>query len=273
MIQKPSEFCAVVLAGGNGHKMKDLTESCPKFLMPVANRPMIFYPIRAAVDAGFDSITVIVSEKDSRKLKEALKILFSGTEMASIKLCTINADDDLGTLEAVLQNKKVLCPSGLWKHLCVFSCDSITDFSIQSLCDLNRIYECPIATALSKCHLKWNEIIKIGTKVKSKKKFFDVIGLDESRKQICFYQTDEEIQDQIVVGNISELGKIKLHTQLIDPHIYVISSSLLQEISEDDKLRDNLTRIKSEAIPYIVKKSDYGDISLYSDEDCKSRVS
>lgn len=41
----PQEYTVVVLAGGRGQKLTPLSESVPKCLLPIANRPLISYPI------------------------------------------------------------------------------------------------------------------------------------------------------------------------------------------------------------------------------------
>jgi len=47
------EFQAVILAGGRGSRMYPLTENIPKALLPVANRPLIWYPVKYLETAGF----------------------------------------------------------------------------------------------------------------------------------------------------------------------------------------------------------------------------
>ena len=50
------EFQAVILAAGRGSRMYPLTEDCPKALLPVGNRPLIWYPIHLLEDNGFQGI-------------------------------------------------------------------------------------------------------------------------------------------------------------------------------------------------------------------------
>jgi translation initiation factor eIF-2B subunit gamma len=50
------EFQAIVLAGGIGNRMNDLTVSQPKCLLPIGNKPMIYYPVRMLEKAGFSGI-------------------------------------------------------------------------------------------------------------------------------------------------------------------------------------------------------------------------
>lgn len=56
------EIQAVVLAGGTGTRIKELTKKRPKCLLPIANRPMIYYPLKSLLDAGFagQSLTALL---------------------------------------------------------------------------------------------------------------------------------------------------------------------------------------------------------------------
>jgi translation initiation factor eIF-2B subunit gamma len=47
------EFQAVILAAGHGSRMTDLTAKTPKALLPIANLPMIWYPVQLLERAGF----------------------------------------------------------------------------------------------------------------------------------------------------------------------------------------------------------------------------
>ena len=57
---------AVILAAGEGTRMRPLTENRPKVMLPVANRPMLEYTLLAAKDAGITDILLIVGyQKES----------------------------------------------------------------------------------------------------------------------------------------------------------------------------------------------------------------
>jgi glucose-1-phosphate thymidylyltransferase len=62
----------VVLAGGLGTRLNPMTKVTNKHLLPVYNRPMIYYPIETLVNAGtFDSLRYagnMVAEKGANKL-------------------------------------------------------------------------------------------------------------------------------------------------------------------------------------------------------------
>lgn len=50
------EFQAIVMAGGRGSRMNELTSSIPKCLLPVGNRPLIYFPVRMLEKAGFNGL-------------------------------------------------------------------------------------------------------------------------------------------------------------------------------------------------------------------------
>lgn len=53
------EFHPVILAGGRGSRMFPLCEECPKALLPVGNKPLIWYPVQLLEKYGFEGKTVI----------------------------------------------------------------------------------------------------------------------------------------------------------------------------------------------------------------------
>src|SRR5438270_11853600 len=73
----------VILAGGTGSRLYPLTRITNKHLLPVYDKPMIFYPIETLVSAGIDEIMVVTGGNHAG---EFLPLLGNGTEFGLRRL-------------------------------------------------------------------------------------------------------------------------------------------------------------------------------------------
>src|SRR5437867_8581759 len=67
----------VVLAGGLGTRLLPLTKVTNKHLLPVHDRPMIYYPIQTLVNAGINEILIVTGGNNAG---DFLKLLGNGKE-------------------------------------------------------------------------------------------------------------------------------------------------------------------------------------------------
>ncbi|MEP7046849.1 MAG: sugar phosphate nucleotidyltransferase, partial [Ilumatobacteraceae bacterium] len=88
---------ALILAGGAGTRLRPITHTSAKQLVPVANKPILFYGIEAMVAAGISEIGVIVG--DTRA--EVIAALGDGSQFGAT-FTFIPQDAPLGLAHCVL---------------------------------------------------------------------------------------------------------------------------------------------------------------------------
>src|SRR3989338_7149808 len=70
----------VILAGGSGTRLRPMTLVTNKHLLPVYNKPMIYYPVETLLKAGINKILIITGNESAG---DFLKLLGSGKEFGA----------------------------------------------------------------------------------------------------------------------------------------------------------------------------------------------
>ena len=115
----------VVLAGGLGTRLDPLTRVTNKHLLPVYDRPMIFYPIWTLVNAGIEDIMIVTGGNNAG---DFLKLLGNGSQFG-LRHLNYTYQQGEGGIAAALSLAEHFAEGG---KICVVLGDNIIERNIRS---------------------------------------------------------------------------------------------------------------------------------------------
>ena len=94
---------ALILCGGHGTRLRPITHTMAKQLVPVANKPVLFYGLEAIKDAGIADVGIVVGETRG----EIVQAVGDGSKWG-LNVSYIDQDEPLGLAHAVLVSEEFI---------------------------------------------------------------------------------------------------------------------------------------------------------------------
>jgi mannose-1-phosphate guanylyltransferase/phosphomannomutase len=119
---------AVIMAGGEGTRLRPLTSNQPKPMMPLANRPMMEHIVHLLKDHGFDDIVVTVAF-----LANSIRTFFGDGSEFGVRMVYAAEESPLGTAGSVRNAMDELDDTFL-----VISGDVLTDIDLSAIVSYHK---------------------------------------------------------------------------------------------------------------------------------------
>ncbi len=175
----------VILAGGLGTRLYPLTKVTNKHLLPVYDKPMIYYPIQTLINAGIDDILIVTGGNNAG---DFLRLLGNGKEFG-LKHINYTYQEGEGGIAQALDLAEFFAAG---EKICVVLGDNIIEKNIRRAAESFEkqkegakilLKEVPDPHRFGVPELKGDRIIRIEEKPKQPKSKYAVIG-------IYFYDPD-----------------------------------------------------------------------------------
>src|SRR5437016_11876917 len=114
---------AVIMAGGEGTRLRPLTSNQPKPMLPLANRPMMEHIVKLLKEHGFDEIVVTLAF-----LPQAIRTYFGDGSEFGVRMVYATEESPLGTASSVRNAMQELTEPFL-----VISGDVLTDIDLSEV--------------------------------------------------------------------------------------------------------------------------------------------
>jgi len=193
----------VILAGGLGTRLYPLTKVTNKHLLPVYDKPMIYYPIQTLINAGIDDILIVTGGNNAG---DFLKLLGNGKEFGLRHINYTYQEGEGGIAEALRLAE--FFSSG--EKICVVLGDNIIEKNIRRAVENFRrqkegakilLKEVPDPQRFGVAELKGDRIARIEEKPKKPKSQYAVIGI---------YLFDQEVFNIIKTLKPSDRGELEI---------------------------------------------------------------
>ena len=215
-----AEFQAVVLAGGKGSRMTELTAGKPKCLLPIANLPMIYYPLRLLEQSGFTEAIVLVSENSKSDVAAAVDKLDLNIKS---EIVGVPDAEDIGTADSLRHIHEKI-----HSDLVVLSTDLIANIDLSETLNLYRKHNASITALILQTPKIPEDFVQPGPKSKQKPER-DLIGIDNETGQIVFLASASDFEETISmpIKLLRKHSHFTVHSKLLDAHLYVINKWVL----------------------------------------------
>ena len=255
---------AVVMAGGFGTRIQPLTNSRPKPMLPVVNRPMMENTMMTLRDLGITDFIVLLYFKP-----EVIQDYFGDGSKFGMNITYVIPDDDYGTAGAVKLAQEHIGDD----NFIIISGDLVTDFDFKKIFDYHKQKKSKLTITLTSVENPLEFGVVIANEEGKIEKFLEKPSWGEVFSDTIntgIYIIEPEILKYIPKGENFDFAK-DLFPQLMKEGVELIAGNAKgywRDVGNPDSYREAHEDIMSGRVDFNIpgEKVTYPDGLLYSDE-------
>jgi glucose-1-phosphate thymidylyltransferase len=193
----------IILAGGLGTRLHPLTKVTNKHLLPVYDKPMIYYPIRTLINGGIEDILIVTGGNDAG---DFLRLIGNGKEFG-LKHINYTYQEGQGGIADALSLAEFFADQ---ENICVVLGDNIIENNIREAVEAFQrqqrgakimLKEVPDPQRFGVPVLDGDRVVRIEEKPKEPKSTYAIIGI---------YMYDNTVFDIIKTLKPSDRGELEI---------------------------------------------------------------
>lgn len=223
----------LILSGGKGTRLRPITHTSAKQLIPIANKPILFYGIEAIKDAGITDIGIVVGDT-----KDEIKLAVGDGSQWGVNVTYIEQDAPLGLAHAVLVSEDFLKDDEFVMYLG----DNLIIGGIKELVEgFNKnkpnsqivLVKVPNPQSFGVAELNGGKVVSLAEKPSKPKSDFALVGV---------YMFDKNIFKAVKAIRPSKRGELEITDaiQWLIDNGYSVESHIVNGWWKDTGMRDDL---------------------------------
>ncbi|KAE9554276.1 hypothetical protein FO519_002510 [Halicephalobus sp. NKZ332] len=247
MLKKTQEFQGIVLVGGYGSRMPELTDDIPKPLLPVANVPMFWYALDILRKNSIMDVLMLTNERCHARINQLLSDGSLPPLPSEMKIELVNTGAhgrDWGTIQALRQVQ-----DRIRNDFIVVSGDIVSDLKLDYMLEQHRAEGATLTVLLSENTLSGPVPGPVSDN--GKYRDFTIIPADQDPPKLLYLVPEEDFEEEPPHSELFLNNRnVRLSSRFENCNIMVMKRGLLNVMRSLD---DSFTSVNCDFIPYLLK--------------------
>ncbi|KAL4427461.1 hypothetical protein ABPG77_000750 [Micractinium sp. CCAP 211/92] len=240
MLQSPP-VTAVLLAGGGGSRLYPLNASgTPKVLLPVANRPLLSFPLRMLEESGVADVFVVC---EGDMAAQAVRAWLANGYTGGLKVEVVRVAEGLPPVDAL----RAVLDRVTTHNFVLLSGDVVAEASLRVQLLTHYVREAAMTALFGRRKVLATQETKPGRAPKN----VDYVGLTDGDRLALYVHSPDAVKHLLLPPSfLRRFPDIKIRTDLVDMQVYVFHTATLKAVlAANEKIK----RLEEQLVPHMIR--------------------